>query len=87
MKKPTEILVVHQGFEEGDLGRVSDFTMNDFRGEKLPLYSREDYARNHNYHRIEAYKPEDRCPKGYSWWITGKNGKLKLFRENYDSSD
>ena len=37
-KKIKEILVISQGFERGNLGSLSKFTINHFRGDKLPNF-------------------------------------------------
>ena len=63
----SEVLVVSQGFER----RISNFTMDDFRQDKLPNFPEPQNSDYKEYYRIEQYSPRSRCPWGYSRWITG----------------
>lgn len=81
-----EVLVVSQGFEEGDKGKISDFKMDDFRDGKLPQFSELRNSELSPFCRIRKYDPGSRCLQGYSRWITGENGKLRLLDKYWDSS-
>lgn len=77
-----EVLVVSQGFEY----RISNFTMADFRRDKLPNFKEPDNISYRRYYRIEKHGLVSQCPWGYSRWVTGENGKLKRLDNNWDSS-
>lgn len=77
-----EVLVVSQGFERD----IYDFTMEDFRGDKLPNFDEPKNLQYRGYYRIEKYEPKSRCRWGYSRWITGEKGRLKMLDQNWDSS-
>ncbi len=81
-----EVLVVSQGFEGGDLGQISDFKMDDFRNEKLPHYSEKNSPKFKSFYKIEKYMPGSDCPWGYSRWVNGKDGKLYMLDQRWDSS-
>lgn len=78
----SEALIVHQGFEY----RISNFTIDDFRGDKLPNFNDPENSRYRSYYRIEKYEKGSRCPWGKSRWITGKNGKLMMLDNDWDTS-
>lgn len=80
--KVSEVLVVSQGFEH----RISDFTMDDFRKDRLPNFDEPGNSQYRSYYRIEKYQPGSRCRWGYSRWVTGENGKLKMLDNYWDSS-
>ena len=82
----TETLIVHQGFERGNLGEISDFKLADFRGSALPHFSEPEATRYRRYYVIERYESGSRCPWGNSRWVTGENGKLKMLDEDWDTS-
>jgi hypothetical protein len=82
----TEVLEVNQGFEWGDQGKISDFTMDDFRGRTLPHHSSPTNSRYRGYYRIANYRPGSSCRWGCSRWVTGENGKLVYLDDNYDTS-
>ena len=85
-RKIKEVLVVSQGFERGSRGRIGDFTMDDFRGDKLPHFSGLNNFIVSSDCYIEKYDLKSKCLWGYSRWITGENGKLRLLDHNWDSS-
>jgi len=81
-----EMLVVSQGFERGDAGKsISDFSMEDFRGGKLPHFKKGGKRKYRFYYRIGKYPRNSRCPWGYSRWVN-VGGKLKLLDRNWDTS-
>ena len=77
-----EALIVDQGFEY----IIEDFTMDDFRGERLPNFPEPENLQYRRYYRIEKCAPKSWCPWGRSRWVTGENGKLEKFDDYYDSS-
>lgn len=36
---------------------------------------------------IEFVNPNDKPPWGYSWWIVEGDGRIKLYKSNWDASD
>ena len=79
---PFEVLVVSQGFEY----RISDFTMDDFRGDALPNFPDPQNKQYKKCYRIVMHEQGSPCRWGYSRWITGENGKLKMKDSYWDSS-
>ncbi|MDO8496703.1 MAG: hypothetical protein Q7S43_04630 [bacterium] len=77
-----EVLVVSQGFEY----RISNFTMNDFRRDRLPNFKEPDNILCRPYYRIAKHRPGSHCQSGCSRWVTGENGKLKMLDNGWDSS-
>ncbi len=77
-----EVLVVSQGFEY----RISNFTIDDFRRDRLPNFKEPDDLSYRAYYRIERHRSGSHCRWGYSRWITGENGKLKMLDNGWDSS-
>jgi len=77
-----EVLVVVQGFEY----KIGNFTMDDFRGDKLPNFSDPENLNYRKYYRIEKHGPKVHCPWGRSRWVTGKEGKLIKLDDDYDTS-
>ena len=77
-----EALLISQGFEN----RVDEFTMDDFRGERLPNYEEPANLRYRIFYYIEMCKPGSRCHWGHSRWVTGETGKLKYLDDDYDTS-
>lgn len=78
----SEVLVVRQGFEY----KISNFTIDDFRRDKLPNFPEPENSQYREYYRIEKYEPQSHCSWGYSRWVTGENGKLKMLDNYWDSS-
>lgn len=78
----SEVLVVRQGFERN----ISNFTINDFKTEKLPNFPEPENSQYRKYYRVEKFEPDSRCRWGYSRWVTGDNDQLKMLDNNWDSS-
>ena len=80
--KIMDVLIVSQGFEH----RITDFRMDDFRKDKLPNFPEPYNEQFLKYYRIEQLETKSRCPWGFSRWVTGENGKLKMLDNYWDSS-
>jgi hypothetical protein len=81
-----EVLVIAQGFELGDLKKLSECEMDQFRGKALPNFKWPNDVKFRRYYRIETYEPGSHCPWSFSRWMAGENGKLRMLDSSWDSS-
>lgn len=63
-----------------------DTAISTLDRERAEFYREHPTAMRCVYHRRQQVLDNARCPWGYSWYRVGPDGRLELWRTNWDSS-